>query len=266
MKKFVLGSLPILIFLSVVGVFAQTPPPPKPAETRPQPQPGQQQPGQPQQPTVAPCPQLQIQKPNRTMREGEQVGFAAALAGGDPKVQPIFNWSISSGAIIGGQGTKNIVVDSMGAGAERQIIADLLIGGYSYECDVRASASVPVAAPASKVDEFGDLAEVHERGKLDSIINYLQQAPDRMYIIGYAGRNNVRGYAADVLRRMKTYLAKEPTVANRVVAIDGGFREQPAYELWVVPNGAEAPRPSPTVDRKDIVYPKPPPRTTTRKP
>ncbi|MFT3744846.1 MAG: hypothetical protein QM785_11220 [Pyrinomonadaceae bacterium] len=225
------------------------------------PQPPPNQPVVVQLPVAAsiPCPQIQIQGPNRTLKDGEPLTFAANIGGGDPNVQPMLSWSVSSGAITSGQGSRNITVDSTGAGNDRQIVADLLVGGYSYECNSRATVTVPIAAPAKKVDEFGDLPEKDEAGKLDSIVNYLGQAPDRVYIIGYAGRNNVRGYAADVLKRMKAYIAKAGTGVERVGAIDGGFREQPGYEIWVVPIGADSPRPTPTVDRKDIVYPKPPP-------
>jgi hypothetical protein len=250
------------------GVFAQQPNQ-KPPQQNPQPgQPGQQgQPQQPPQPAVIPCPQIQVQVANpRVMRDGEQVVFAANVGGGDPSVQPVYSWSVSAGIIVNGQGTRNITVDSTGAGNYRQIMADLLIAGYSYECNTRATATIQVAAPPKKVDEFGDLPAQDEEGKLNSIVNYLSQgSPDRIYIIGYAGRNNVRGYAADVLRRMKGFLAKAGTPADRVVAVDGGFRELPAYEIWVVPIGSESPKATPTIDRKDIVYPKPPPRTPPAK-
>jgi len=260
MKKYITGLVPLAAFLFAVTAFGQTPPPPP----KPNPQnPPAGQPGQPVQPAVIPCPQLQVQVANpRIMRDGERVVFAANVGGGDPKVQPIYSWSVSSGTIINGQGTRNITVDSTGAGNDRQIIADLLIAGYSYECNVRASATVQVAAPPQKVDEFGDLPEVDEAGKLNSIVNFLKQgSPDRVYIVGYAGRNNVRGYAADVLRRMRAFLQNAGAPMDKIVAMDGGFRETPAYEIWVVPIGSDSPRATPTIDRKDIVYPKPPPRT-----
>jgi hypothetical protein len=254
MKKLLIGVLPAIFALCGSTVTAQAQPG-KP----PQPPPNQPVTTQPAIPAVIPCPQIQLQGPNRTMKDGEQLTFAANIGGGDPNVQPIYSWSVSSGAITSGQGSRNITVDSTGAGNDRQIIADLLIGGYGYECNSRATVTVPVAAPAKKVDEFGDLPEKDEAGKLDSIVNYLAQAPDRVYIIGYAGRNNVRGYAADVLRKMKAYINKAGTGGDRVAAIDGGFKEQPNYEIWVVPIGADSPRPTPTVDRKDIIYPKPTP-------
>lgn len=234
--------------------------PPKPQQPAP--------PGipQPTVPAVVPCPQFQVQGPSRPMREGEPVNFVANIGGGDPAIQPVYSWSISSGTIISGQGTRNIVVDSTSTGENRQIIVDLLVGGYSYECANRAGATATIAGPSKKVDEFGDLPEKDEAGKLDSIVNFLGQSPDRVFLIGYAGRTNVRGYAADVLRRMKAYLAKSGTGADRVIAVDGGFREKPAYEIWIAPVGAESPKPTPTIDRKDIVYPKPTPKLPVRKP
>lgn len=259
MRKLAFGFVPAFLTVFAISAVAQTPPPPQPKKDPPTSQ-------QPAVPTVIPCPQFKVQGPNRPMRDGEQIGFVANVTGGDPKVQPIYSWSISSGVILGGQGTRNISVDSTGSGADRQIVADILVGGYSVECSNQASATVLIAAPANKVDEFGDLPEKDETGKLDSIVNYLGQSPDRVYLIGYAGRNNVRGYAGEVLRRMKAYIAKSGAVYNRVIAIDGGFRDLPAYEIWIVPNGAIPPRPSPTVDRNDIVYPKPPPRTRVKKP
>lgn len=247
MKKLFIGILPAMFALCAIAANAQPGKPNPPAAVPPAP------------PAAIPCPQIQVQGPNRPMKDGEPVGFAANIGGGDPSVQPIYSWSISSGTITGGQGTRNINVDSTGAGNDRQIIADLLVGGYAYECTNRATATVPIAAPAKKVDEFGDLPPKDEAGKLESIISYLGQSPDRVYIIAYAGRTNVRGYATDVLRRMKTYIAKSGPVSDRVAVVDGGFKEQPNYEIWVVPIGADSPRPAPTIDRKDIVYPKPPP-------
>ncbi len=257
--------VPALAVACVFSAYAQTPPSQRP---QPQPQnPKQDQPQQPTQPVVIPCPQMNIQPPGRIMKDGEPITFTVNIGGGDPKVQPIYSWSVSAGTIVNGQGTRSISVDSTGAGEYRSIIADLLVGGYGYECNNRVTSTVQVAAPSKKVDEFGDLPAQDEAGKMDSIVNYLQQSPDRVWIIGYAGRNNVRGYAADVLRRMRSYLAKTPGIAERVSAVDGGFREEPSYEIWVVPVGSDQPRATPTVSRNEIVYPKTPPKTpTTKKP
>jgi hypothetical protein len=254
MKKIVTGFIPILIGAFAVCSVAQTPPPPKPV-------PPTGTPANPPAVAVVTCPTIQIQPAGQQqpVREGTQITVTAVINGGDPNVHPILSWSTSSGVVVGGQGTRNIKVDTAGSGADRQIIADLLIGGYAPECTNQATVTIPVAGPAQKVDEFGELVTTDEGERLDKLVPLLSPHPDRLYIFAYAGRNNVRGYAADAARRLKAYLVKAGIQSERIAAMDGGFREQPGFEFWIVPNGAEFPRPSPTVDRKDIVYPKPTP-------
>jgi hypothetical protein len=38
----------------------------------------------------------------------------------------------------------------------------------------------------------------------------------------------------------------------RLFSIDGGYREQPTVELWIVPGSATPPVATPTVDPKDM--------------
>ena len=110
--------------------------------------------------------------------------------------------------------------------------------------------------PATKLDEFNDLTVEKENEKLAGAVNALSNTNDSVYLVAYAGRTNARGYAVTALRRMKTQLTTAGITADRIGTIDGGFREDPAYEIWIVPAGADAPKPSPTVDRREIIYPK----------
>ena len=41
-------------------------------------------------------------------------------------------------------------------------------------------------------------------------------------------------------------------VSNRVVVVNGGFRDTNSFELWLVPQGAPPPQPSPTVRPGDV--------------
>ncbi|MBV8857759.1 MAG: hypothetical protein JOZ02_12560, partial [Acidobacteria bacterium] len=40
--------------------------------------------------------------------------------------------------------------------------------------------------------------------------------------------------------------------ADRIVTVDGGYREELTVELWVVPSGATPPAASPTVDPSEV--------------
>jgi hypothetical protein len=210
-----------------------------------------------------PCPTVQIQAPaGKILRDGQPITFVANIAGGDPNVAPTIVWNTSAGTIVGGQGTKNIHVDSTGAGSYREITADLWLGGYAPECVVQASASVRIAGPANKVDEFGELALEKENERLAEFVSSIPPVNDHIVIFAYAGRNSVRNYANTALRRIRTQLVANGVPNERLSVTDGGFREQPAFEFWLVPEGADAPKPTPTVDRKEIVYPVAPKRTT----
>jgi len=248
---------PALYVTFSLGGFAQqplNPPPPKP-------------------PPPSPCPKLEIQgQAAKSVRDGQPVSFGVNLSGGDPNVTPTIVWNISAGSIKEGQGTHRIDVDTTGAGADRQIVAELWVGGYGPECPSQASAAVKVIGFAQKVDEFGELDPEKENERLASIAANVSPTVDSIYIIAYAGRTNARGYASNALKRIRTQFGANGLAPQRVGALDGGFREEVAYEIWIVPEGAEQPRPTPTVDRKDIVFPSltpvrtTPAKTPTKKP
>lgn len=245
MKNALFGAIPALLGIFLPCVFAQAPPPvPVPVEKAPA-------------GLANPCPTIQIQAPSgKIIRDGQPVTFGVNIAGGDPNVAQTIVWSTSAGTIVGGQGTKSIQVDSTGAGSNREIIAELWVGGLSPECTAQASAGVRVAGPPAKVEEFGDLPVDMENERLATFASALPQSNDHIVVIAYAGRNNVRGFAGNGLRRIRNQLAASGVPGDRISITDGGFREEAAYEFWLVPEGSEAPRPSPTVDRKEIVYPK----------
>ena len=70
------------------------------------------------------------------------------------------------------------------------------------------------------------------------------------YIIAYGGRTSRVGDAQKASARLKDYLVKKRGLdAVRIVSVDGGYRERPAFELWLVPSGAQLPTPTPTIKR-----------------
>ena len=238
-------TLVLLCFCSV-PLFAQTPPPTARTEKVVQ-----------ANTDAPPCPKIDIQSSSgKVLKDGQPAVFGASIAGGEAHITPTIVWSVSAGSILNGQGTRTINVDTTGAGQNREIVADLWVGGYAPECASQASTILKVIGPATKLDEFNDLTVEKENEKLAGAVNALSNTNDSVYLVAYAGRTNARGYAVTALRRMKTQLTTAGITADRIGTIDGGFREDPAYEIWIVPAGADAPKPSPTVDRREIIYPK----------
>jgi hypothetical protein len=208
------------------------------------------------QPPADPCPKIGLKAPNQPVRDGVPVRFVANLTGGDRKVVPMFDWSVSAGAIRSGQSTASIEVDTTGAGADRAIRATVLLGGFSTECISSETAVVQIAGPPQKSDEFGPMSDADMAERINTVIASL--APDdQLYIFAYAGRNNVRGYASTTLRQIRAHAFKSGISSERLASIDGGYREEAAFELWTVPIGAEPPKPTPTVSAREIVFPRP---------
>ena len=214
------------------------------------------------EPKQLPCPQITVQSQNgQQIREGQPVSFIVNIIGGDNKFSPNFVWNVSAGVISSGQNTQRIVVDSTGAGAtaDREIAADVWVGGYAPECVLQATAKVKVIPSAVKFGEFGVVPDETVKTNLKALASFLSQSPDNLWLIVYAGRNSERGFAMNWAKRIKDELVANGISTLRIIAMDGGFREEPLFDFWTVPLGADPPRPAPTVDRREIVYPKVPP-------
>jgi hypothetical protein len=109
---------------------------------------------------------------------------------------------------------------------------------------------------ARKIDEYGDLIQEDEAARLDAFEAELRRVPgSRAYIIAYGGRHDPLGKARRYAHRAKVYLVEARGItATRIVPIAGGHRENLAVELWVVPAGAQAPTPAPTVKVEQSDY------------
>ena len=68
----------------------------------------------------------------------------------------------------------------------------------------------------------------------------------RGYIIAYATRRNARGYDRRLAARQKLSVMKLHAIgADRITAVGGGLRKNRTVEYWIVPPGAEPPKPTP---------------------
>ena len=211
-------------------------------------------------PVVArPCPQVNvIHQGGPQIRDGQPVTFTVNVVGGDPKVQATMLWSVSSGFISRGENTRTIVVDSTGAGntPDRELKAEVWVGGYAPECVLQSSSVVKVIAPALKFGEFGVVPDETLKDNLKQLTNFLSQSPDNLWVIVYTGRKSERGFAQSWAKKIKDGLIANSVEPRRVTVVDGGYREEPLFDFWTVPGGAIPPRPAPTIDRREIMTPR----------
>jgi hypothetical protein len=112
-------------------------------------------------------------------------------------------------------------------------------------------------------DEFGDINCEDEMARLDNFAIQLQNDPAAKGVMVFYGGRRFRGRlpkqgeAAARAARMKPYLVERRRISSeRVIVIDGGYREEFQVDLWVIPADIAPPEPSLTIPAKDIKFQK----------
>jgi hypothetical protein len=197
-------------------------------------------------PAIPPvCPNVEIVCPN-TISIDQPLTFTSRATGGTAGVTPVYNWSVSAGTIIEGQGTNTIKVDTKGL-AGQTVRASLSMGGYApLVCAADCGVSIPLPKINSRrFDEFPDISRNDEKARLDNFVIELQNDPTATgYVIVYPGRSGKRGDVQHHASRIVEYLVNSRGLdAHRVVTLVGGARNELFVELWITPQGATPPNP-----------------------
>jgi hypothetical protein len=219
--------------------------------------------------TTGPCQIASVEASAKDTDKGPEAGtpviFSAKLNTKVPTAKPEFSWQISAGTIRTGQGTDSITVDTDGL-AGQTITATVSIAGVSTLCSTSATQTVGIANPGPicglPFDEFGDISFNDEKARLDnfaiSLVNYDGATG---YIFVYAGKQSYESEAAERVLRAKNYLESTRGIAPvRIIAIDGGYREEFRVVLIIVPPGATPPISMPTLSPTEITLTKPRPK------
>jgi hypothetical protein len=130
---------------------------------------------------------------------------------------------------------------------------------------------------ARKVVEFGSLpCGYFNPLMMTAYEDYKKSTDSKLYVVFYEAKNEEvfttnkktnaeekkiikprRGNALNRAKEIPLFLETAYQVpAEKVVLIDGGFRENLEIEIWIVPKNAEPPKPSPTVNPKDVKFDK----------
>jgi len=204
---------------------------------------------------VSPCPYPVNVTAPATINDGDIVTFAADVGyAGQSGLN--YTWTVSPPAarIISGAGTPTITVDSSGLGG-RRVTAILVVDDGSGDRNCRQTAQaatgvneLPKLSPPKRFDEFPSIAFDDDKARLDNLAIELQNNPGSTgYIIAYAGRRSRAGEADRMGRRAVEYLTAQRGIdRSRLAFVNGGMRDSNTFELWLVPQGAEPPRPTPT--------------------
>lgn len=127
-----------------------------------------------------------------------------------------------------------------------------ILAGHSAAFSQNAEQPTPIRDP--DVFEFTTLEQ--ESPILDSFARgLLLEGGRKGYILVYAGRNSCKGEAKRVIELIEGYMAKRHGLTgNRLVGVDGGYRERTTYEMWSAPDGEAVPVPTATVDPSEVKF------------
>lgn len=190
------------------------------------------------------CPAVEVTCPT-TLGIDQPLTFTSRYQGGTAGINPVYNWTVSSGTIIEGQGTDTIKVDTTGL-AGQAIRASLSLGGYNLECAANCAVTIPVPKLTSRrFDEFPDISRNDEKARLDNFGIEMQNDPSATaYVIVYPGKSGKRGEVQEHAGRVVDYLVNSRGLdQQRIVTLVGPVRNELHVELWITPRGATPPNP-----------------------
>lgn len=190
------------------------------------------------------CPNITISCPDR-VEINQPLTFCVNTAGGTPGVRPVYDWSVSAGKIISGEGTNCITVETTGL-AGQSVRANLTMPGYAdLNCSASCLVNIPNELPkCRKFDEYTKITRNDEKARLDNYGIELQNDPGSVaYVVVYPGVNGPAGEVQQRSTRVVDYLVNSRAIdKQRITVIVGSPRDTLRVELWVCPPGAKPPR------------------------
>lgn len=210
----------------------------------------------------SPCPfPVNISAPHQ-VTDGEIITYTADVAyNGTAPLRYTWKVTPSSARVISGLGTSTLNVDSTGLGGQRITATLTADDGSADPACAQSAQAVSVITPiekkvivAQEFDECNSCSLNDQKARLDNLAVELQNDPStRAYIIAYGGRMSPLGQGQKLMSRAREYLVSHRGIdASRLTLVNGGFREEDSVELWLVPSGAAAPQPTPTVQMGDV--------------
>lgn len=187
-------------------------------------------------PAIPVCPTVSISCPDKVGVD-QPVTFSAVLSGPLSNISPVYNWTVSAGRIIEGQGTNLIRVDTTGL-AGQALTATLSMGGYNLDCSASCPVHFPVTQTCRRFDEFPDITRNDEKARLDNFAIELQNDPtSNAYVIIHPAQRGT-GELQTRSRRIMDYLVNSRGLdPRRVITRIGPSRPNLSVELWACPQG-----------------------------
>jgi hypothetical protein len=107
-----------------------------------------------------------------------------------------------------------------------------------------------------KFDEFTGAGWEDAMARLDNFALNLRDSSSAVgIIIVYGGQDRRRGEAQAWSSCIRDYLEKRRGLdANRIVMVQGGYKQRLTGELWILPDRTNLPRPTPEIKPSEVRF------------
>lgn len=198
--------------------------------------------------TSYPMPDFEIECPSSPIKPGNEAVFTLRSKTDEKiieKSRPIYDWSVSNGEIISGQGTRSIQVktspNSQG-NLTVQVRVTAQAGGY-LNGSVTESCIIPfedLPVPVLK-DEFAFSVQGELKARLDAYFIELANNPsDQGYIFIFPKSAAEQARIERIIRDFIGWRKYDP---SRVTTVIGEKSSRTILQFWLKPPGADAPKP-----------------------
>lgn len=188
------------------------------------------------------CATVSVSGPAGLTQPGGSMTFTATAAGAES-----YNWTVSAGTIESGQGTPSITVRipsdvKTGMSVTATVSVGLPTRADCDACPNTASATgeVPPVRGPELSDDFGKATDDDIKARVDNFFIQLNNNPSAQgYIINYGTPAQIKKRRASI---MKAINFRKYDV-GRVTFVDGPNNGSEQTKFFLVPAGADAPRP-----------------------
>lgn len=191
------------------------------------------------------CPGIVVHAAAYEIQDGDTLVFAAIIKGTAPNVT--YNWAISAGSIISGQGTSAIKVNTKGQEG-MFITATVELGGIPKECQSTASASAEVI-PGAQLVVSGTFTKGQE---LKNAVQKFIAATDfkdtanagTCFIYLYKAANTTEAAYKIFTDAIAGAFEYNKIWPHQYMIVEGGQKKLAYYEMYLLLPGAKEPKPS----------------------
>jgi hypothetical protein len=188
------------------------------------------------------CPTVSVTGPGAAVNPGDTMTFTANVSGGNV-TDLTYNWTVTQGEIISGQGTPTITVQTTAEMGSENVTATVTTGSTICDCDGTASEIGIITTPPTfrEIDRFGVLPNDEVRARVENFYIELNNDPSATgYIIIYGTEREITRRETQIRNSIR-FRNLDP---NRVTIVRGGNRGAGVETVfYVVPSGVTPPTP-----------------------